>query len=917
MFEESIQKYRDELSEVYKKRRELIDDQKNDSNVGQFIFENEKLERERVRLQKAIEAAQLFESSIYRYRNILNIDEAKLTEKERVELSELKEQLEGDINDSFRVLPENLRAKVNLPENLKSLINPQVKVHAKPPVNNTPEEPVIEKVTPKTPMENQSLLDPKFDFDSLSLDELRQLYRQESKKYQDNPELLKKLNDTFTKIKQNLKRESLYKYDEKGIPVFFEGTNVPKPRDRKVNETDQEYNYFLKEYYERLKEKGILNQPQSPTPSEDKEEKDGKKLPATTKEMPVPITKEKPLPPPIKPLAKPPKYQEKGRTLDTIFAELKDGLTINKKSGKRYIASNVKVIKRFKSELKEKEKIYNITNFLPAIGRVIIGTVSKYWSKWRLKRTEQQHTMKTLEERINRLNEADLMVIYEKYRNSKVIEYNLPTAMNDLLNKRVQQFVDEKVYDINLDIAAGYKTMIDDWQVIEAINKELKNNNLKPEDRMRLETQKKDLLKGKAELVKEIREKYDAGNNWYSGGAHGFAEDMKAASTKQNLPGKIRAKIHSLDESDDALFQERAKLSELEEMAINTNNDEIAIKAFIEKEALKFKNTEIKEGFLGPKSVGKMYAQIFVGKLNYNPDPLLRNILTSLAMISTGISVGTAIKTQMDIHRTVAEQQEMAEKINAQNQATMDQVHQKGSDIRDFRETAEEGFKAQAHSDVASAFNAGERGASTKSSVNGGGWSSGHIYGEADAAVHEKLVKDYNNLQEQIQDVDDKIQAGTLTPGQVTQALSDIATQNNQSLMEVIKETKPYFDAYMKTHPQFDLAQASEAMDYLVKNPDAIAKMNQGIVDITDMGEELAGLSFAQVDAIQSLPSDLKYTLLGNLGASCLLYDRIKNGQINSKTGRPKYQDDVMSLTEEYFKNREAKQEAQHRARAA
>lgn len=912
MFEESTVKYYDEYDEIYNQRRELIDKAKKNENASEYTFKLEKLERKRIRLERIIDAARIFESSIYRHQNLLDIDQSKLTDQERAELSELKEQLEEDIKESFRILPEELKAKVNLPENLKSLINPQVKIHKKPPVN---EEPVIEKVTQKTPKENQSLLEPNFDFDSLSLDELRHLYQQESKKYQDNPEQLKKLTNIATKKINEKIRKDRYKYDEKGIPVFFEGTNIPRPRDRKVNEMDEEYTNFLKEYYEDLEKRGVLNQLQPQNVSG--EEKDGKQLPAVTKELPVPISKEKPVPPPpIRPLAKPPVDLEEGRNFDRIIAELKLGLKIDDKSGKRYTASNVKVIKRFKNELKEKEKIYNITNFLPAIGRVIIGTISKYWSKWQLKRTEQKHTMKVLEDRINNLPEADLMVIYEKYRNSNVIQYNLPTAMNDLLNKRVQQFVDEKVHDINLDIAGGYKTIIDDWQVIEAINKELKDATLQPENRRRLETQKKDLLKGKAKLVKEIREKYDAGNKWYSGGAHGFAEDMKAASTKQNLPGKARAKIHSLDESDDDFFQERARISELEDKAVKMNNDEEAIKAFIEKEALKFKNTEVKEGFLGPKSVGKMYAQIFVGKLNYNPDPLFRNILTSLAMISTGISVGAAIKTQMDIHDKIAEQQEMAERINAQNQATMDQVHQTGRDISDFRTTAEEGFKAQAHSDVVDAFNARERGASTKSSVNGGGWSSGPIYGEADAAVHERLVNDYNNLQDQLQDVNDKIQAGSLTPEQVTQTLSDIATQNSQNLMEVIKETKPYFDAYMQTHPQFDLAQASEAMDYLMKNPDAIAKMNQGIVDVTNMGEELSGLSFAQVDAIQSLPSDLKYTLLGNLGASCLLYDRIKKGQTKSGTGRPAYQDDVMNLTEEYFKNREAQAEP-HRAKAA
>lgn len=108
--------------------------------------------------------------------------------------------------------------------------------------------------------------------------------------------------------------------------------------------------------------------------------------------------------------------------------------------------------------------------------------------------------------------------------------------------------------------------------------------------------------------------------------------------------------------------------------------------------------------------------------------------------------------------------------------------------------------------------------------VNGRGWASGHIYGEADIVVHEKFIKDYNSLQEQIQNVDGKIQAGFLPPGQVTQVLSDICIQNNQNLIEVMKETKIYFDAYMKNHPQFDLAQALEAMDYLMKNPDTIKK---------------------------------------------------------------------------------------------
>ena len=102
----------------------------------------------------------------------------------------------------------------------------------------------------------------------------------------------------------------------------------------------------------------------------------------------------------------------------------------------------------------------------------------------------------------------------------------------------------EQVAQINNQIAAGYSQIFGDYQVIQGINEALGQEGISAADKARLQAQKQALLAGKAEQIGNIRKLYIQGNNYYSGGAHGFSEDMKAAGTNLSV-FRARAMLHS------------------------------------------------------------------------------------------------------------------------------------------------------------------------------------------------------------------------------------------------------------------------------------------------------------------------------------------------------------------------------------
>ena len=646
-----------------------------------------------------------------------------------------------------------------------------------------------------------------------------------------------------------------------------------------------------------------------------------KQLPAIfEKQLPAVVEEKKPTPNPTPDPIPIPKEERK--TLQQIMYELQKGLEIKAKSGKRYQAANIKVAKNFKNELKSGNVWYNVVHFAPTIIKSAVAGIKKVAAKFNLWRTEQTHTMDVLKDRIDNLSDADLQVIWEEYRGTQVNQDSFTSALNNMLNDRVQRFAREQVAQINNQIAAGYSQIFGDYQVIQGINEALGREGISAADKARLQAQKQALLAGKAEQIGNIRKLYIQGNNYYSGGAHGFSEDMKAAGTNLSKVGKRFTINHDYD---DELQERKAKLEMLETAAVRNGDDERAIEAFIQYEGLKSDETQLGRGLKGLgtlRSEGKMYYSPLVGEMDYRDDPFIRDVFTTVAMVGAAVSAANAIHTHVtEANKVLDAEQAKAAQVNGTNQQTIDQVHQTGQDIAGHRDTFEKGMEAQANSDAINTLNTGERYAYDKDAVvNGGGHGGyGSAYREIDEQAHRTAQEMYNNYQQQIQETAAKYSQGLISEGEVTQAFADMATQSHQTLDGIVQEALPYFQKYMETHPQFELAEVGKAMDYLVQNPNAIPQMYQGMVDVTNMGESLSGLTIEQVEALQSLPSDMQTTLLGAVSSAALAYNCAKSTSKNRSSAKSEQEAQIIDMVSEYQASQQeqaAEREASHQRAA-
>ena len=597
--------------------------------------------------------------------------------------------------------------------------------------------------------------------------------------------------------------------------------------------------------------------------------------------------------------------QTERKTLQQIMYELQKGLEIKAKSGKRYQASNIKIGKNFKNELKSGNVWYNVVHFGPTLIKSAVAGIKKLTSKFNLWKTEQTHTMDILKDRVENLNDKDLQVIWEEYRGSQVNQDSFTSALNIMLNDKIQRFTQEKVKIINTQIAVLYNQIFADYKEIQAINEKLETPGIS--NKTTLEKEKESLLMGKAEQIGKLRQLYIQGNNYYSGGGHGFSEDMKAAGTNLSKIGKRFTVKHDYD---DSLQAKKAKLEMLEAAAVKRNDNEEAIKAFVAYEELKNKETGIDRSIFGDRSIGKMYYSPLVGEMDYRDDPFIRDIFTTVAMVGAAVSVVNSIHTHVtETNEVLAAEQEKAAQVNGANQQTINQVHQTGQDIANHRDIFNEGMQAHANSDAINILNVGERSASTQSVNAGGGWNSGNVYVQADNLAHETATQAYKATQQQIEDIAAKYSQKLISQEEVTQAFANMAKQSQQTLNETIESALPHLTTYMQTHPQFKLEDVSDAMNYIVQNPNAIPQMYQGMVDVTNMGEKLKGLTIEQVEALQSLPSDMKTTLIGAASSAALAYNCARSTS-NRSSAKSAEEQQIIDMVSEYTAEREEKTES-------
>ena len=585
--------------------------------------------------------------------------------------------------------------------------------------------------------------------------------------------------------------------------------------------------------------------------------------------------------------------------LYTIMEELTDGLELTRKMNGKYTASNIRVVKGFKEELKSGNVLYNIAHFATAVVAIPINFVRKVVDKLTYSIKERENIEK-FKERLSKLSQEDLETIWNEYRGTRVIQERYAVIINTLINERMQQYALEKVSAIRKDVSRKYKILFDSMKMVESCDKLLQTEtDLKRRAAIKQERDK--ALAGKAEMISSLRSQNIEANQILSGGAHGVSEDMKAAKTKLTIVGKRFAKDHDFNNE---LAAKQAEIEKRENAAIAKGDNEAALRAFIDGETLLRGKTEIKNTIYGQRSVGEKYSMPLPQGLDYRDDPFVRDLLRTVAYVGMGISAANALITHGPKSDALLQQNKAdTDRVNAANDATIEKVHQAGDTLTGNRDDFITGMQSQTGETSVNISQSLER-----ETLDSNSWYLGTEYNKMDAFNHARYNAMSDAAKAKLEDIATKCYNNQITDMQALEMIKEVANTQHQNLIDIYTEYQPILEQYASTHP-FDLHGVQESMQFVLDHPDAVIKMNEGMVESIQVGEELAGLSAEHIAAINSLPSDLATTLFGvATSTAALTYQAASTMNNNVKSG--KYGNETTDMIQDYIDSKAKANEA-------
>ena len=578
--------------------------------------------------------------------------------------------------------------------------------------------------------------------------------------------------------------------------------------------------------------------------------------------------------------------------VEAILQKLTKDLNIKAKDGKRFMASNIHVAKKFKDELNSGNFLYNIVSIPRKIISLPINLFRKVGSKLFLGARGKQ-AMTELQSRLNKLSDQELDVLFDEYRGSQ-LKTDMNNQINPVILEKLRAYGMKKVKEYNDKIGTNYKALFVTIGEIDALDEQLNKSGLTDEEKESLITARNEFVASAADSIRAIEADRVKANNLLSGGVHGLEEDFKAVSTKLSYLGMRFAKTKKFDNE---LQAKLGKYGQGLRDAMANDDNEAILKNFMALESEYSMNTEIRKVSLtGTKSVGSKYYTPFAERFDYRDDPFIRDLFTTVAVATSIYSAINAYKVhQIEQQKALADEQATAVRVNAHNDSVMNQVHQTGANIEARRGQFSEGMKAQGYD--ASLNNSGilERG-----NLDANNWTFNDAYHAADSQAHI----DYNLMHDQtVADIQNTISGystGALTEAQALQQMSNVANNAHQTLVNTASQYKQICADYAANHPQFDLHAFNDSIDYLVNNSNAISNMNQSMVDVTNMASTLSSLNNSHMATLTSLPSDMYSSLMAAFATCCYaggIASTMKNGRKN------KYGNEITDMMNDYVYN--------------
>ncbi len=568
------------------------------------------------------------------------------------------------------------------------------------------------------------------------------------------------------------------------------------------------------------------------------------------------------------------------RSLDAIIDDLTTGLEFKESDNRKYNAKNIKVTKNFLNKMKQGNYLYNVFGTISSLFTPILQGAQKLYGKILYSKRIKENVLE-LQNRLDNLPDEDLQVLFEDYRGNVLnSRFHLNSIVNNLIGKKLREYVLKNVKIINDDLENKYKQIYNDVaeisQIMGVINSPLIESE---EERLELQNRINRLTSGKAQLIKEIRqEQKELDTYWLAGGGlHGLEEDIKASSSKMNLVGKRFAKIPKFDSE---LMHRQREYKEFEENALAMNDDLEAMIGFLSYEKLLSENTKEKFSLFGKRSVGARDYNPLGKELNYNDDPFFRYILGTMAVATTSIAAVKGIGQYINAKNTMENNQSMVDNYTNQTK----------SSLEGHNDDLIKGQEAQIRQ-----ANLNSAGILERKGLDETNWAiNSKEYRVADDANHLRFNTMYQDTETSLNQIKDAYNLGNISSSEALSQMTNLNQTVQNNLYTVISEYKPILESYKASHPQFDLTAIESAVNYISNNSNAIAVSSQAQVELASAIEALQGieLSSVQVSATPAIIGALSSAILTTTMVNSAKAYKNKKGGLDVAVS----QDDIHNL---------------------
>lgn len=539
--------------------------------------------------------------------------------------------------------------------------------------------------------------------------------------------------------------------------------------------------------------------------------------------------------------------QKEEITLDGIIYKVCGEEEFNDKQSSKYQASKIKIFS------KPQKDNYGMGYKIVSIPRRVIGiipkTAMKLYGMFLTPKTK--NIFKGMEERANNLTDREVEILLEQYKGAVAQSKRIPKGFNNAVRPRVNLYVAKKVAKINEEINQKLIKINYCEKVINVLKEKQQVEN-DPTMLGKIDEVLETAYGNASMCIKDLISLQIEGNSLQNGnGLHSFEEELKALDTKMNYVGGRFSKSR---EYDPELWSKVSGLSQKIEYSLDPRE---VVDSYLQREQIYIENSKEKRSIanLGSKvTAGKLDYRPFVESLNYGNDPFIRDLITSIMVISSAASMVNSISTSLklkEVERVGTEQQKIIE------------------EIRNNGQTIEKGITYDIKQTEGAMENLAERGVNDQY-----GWNlSGSNYVADDAAHHLETANISIQNTSDILDLSNKFSSGQITYAEMLRGLQQMKQQTTQTYETYVSDLSSHIEQYAMAHPQFDYTAVLSALKHAANNPGDSVELTEFITDIYE--KSLNVTDFNSLDLIQN-----------SLTTSIIVPNLITLGAVTAKVGQ-------------------------------